>query len=117
MYSVDESLANLSKSRVFSKLDANSRFWQLPLDKEPHLLTTFITPYSCYCFNHLPFGITSVLEVFQHTMTSILGDLKGVVCHIDDTLVHAATQMEHDERLRTVLKRLQENQSDAQREM
>ena len=78
MYSVDESLANLSKSRVFTKLDANSRFWQLPLDKEPHLLTTFITPYGCYCFNHLPFGITSVLEVFQHTMTSILGDLKGV---------------------------------------
>ena len=38
----------------------------------------------------------------------ILGDLKGVVCHIDDTLVHAATQVEHDERLRTVLKRLQE---------
>ena len=108
MYSVDESLANLSKSRVFSKLDANSRFWQLPLDKEPHLLTTFITPYSCYCFNHLPFGITSVLEVFQHTMTSILGDLKGVICHIDDTLVHAETQVEHDERLRTVLKRLQE---------
>ncbi|PFX12686.1 Retrovirus-related Pol polyprotein from transposon 17.6 [Stylophora pistillata] len=46
-------------------------------------------------------------EVFQRTMTSILGDLKGVVCHIDDTLVHAATQAEHDERLRTVLKRLQ----------
>ena len=30
MYSVDESLAKLSKSRVFSKLDANSGFWQLP---------------------------------------------------------------------------------------
>ena len=56
MYSVDESLANLSKSRVFSKLDANSRFWQLPLDKEPHLLTTFITPYSCYCLIIFPLG-------------------------------------------------------------
>lgn len=104
MYSVDESLAKLSKSRVFSKLDANSGFWQLPLDKESHLLTTFITPYGCYCFNNLPFGITSALEIFQHTMTSILGDLKGV----DDTLVHAATQVEHDEQLRTVLKQLQE---------
>ena len=31
-----------------------------------------------------------------------------VVCHIDDTLVHVATQVEHYERLRTVLKRLQE---------
>ena len=108
MYSVDESLAKLSKSRVFSKLDANSGFWQLPLDKKSRLLTTFITLYGRYCFNRLPFGITSAPEVFQRTMTSILGDLKGVVCHIDDTLVHAATQVEHDERMRTVLKRLQE---------
>ena len=108
MYSVDESLAKLSKSRVLSKLDTNSGFWRLPLDKESLLLTTFITPYGRYCFNRLPFGITSAPEVFQRTMTSILGDLKGVVYHIDDTLVLAATQVEHDERLRTLLKQLQE---------
>ena len=108
IYSVDDSLAKLSKSRVFCKLDANSGFWQLPLDKESRLLTTFITPYGRYCFNRLTFGITSAPEVFQRTMTSILGDLKAVVCHIDDTLAHAATQVEHVERLRTVLKRLQE---------
>ena len=34
MSSVDESLAKLGNSRVFSKLDANSGFWQLPLDEE-----------------------------------------------------------------------------------
>ena len=32
MPSVDESLAKLGKSRYFTKLDANSGFWQLPLD-------------------------------------------------------------------------------------
>ena len=64
IYSVDDSLAKLSKSRVFSKLDANSGFWQLPLDKESRLLTTFITPYGRYCFNRPTFGITSAPEVF-----------------------------------------------------
>ena len=34
MSSVDESLAKLGNSRVFLKLDANSGFWQLPLDEE-----------------------------------------------------------------------------------
>ena len=64
IYSVDDSLEKLSKSRVFSKLDANSGFWQLPLDKESRLLTTFITPYGRYCFNRPTFGITSAPEVF-----------------------------------------------------
>ena len=37
MSSVDESLAKLGNSKVFSKLDANSGFWQLPLDDESRL--------------------------------------------------------------------------------
>ena len=45
MMSVDESLANLGKSKIFTKLDANSSFWQLPLCEESKLLTTFITPF------------------------------------------------------------------------
>ena len=31
MMSVDKSLAKLGKSKIFTKLDANSSFWQLPL--------------------------------------------------------------------------------------
>jgi len=41
---VDETLAQLTGAKVFSKLDANSGFWQIPLAKSSHLLTTFITP-------------------------------------------------------------------------
>lgn len=41
---VDETLAQLSGATVFSKLDANSGFWQIPLAKESRPLTTFITP-------------------------------------------------------------------------
>ena len=37
-------LALLSGAQVFSKLDANSGFWQIPLSEEWRLLTTFITP-------------------------------------------------------------------------
>ena len=34
MASVDESLAKLGNSRIFSNVDANSGFWQIPLDEE-----------------------------------------------------------------------------------
>ena len=107
MFSVDESLAKLGQSKVFSKLDANSGFWQMPLDQESRLLTTFITPYGRFCFNRVPFGICSAPEVYQRAMSNILEGIDGVICHVDDVLVHGKTQAEHDARLRTVLKRLQ----------
>ena len=44
--SVEETLAQLSNAKVFSKLDANSKFWQVRLDNtSSSLLTTFITLY------------------------------------------------------------------------
>ena len=45
---VDETLAQLSGAKVFSKLDANSGFWQIPLAKKSRLLTTFVTPFGRY---------------------------------------------------------------------
>ena len=51
---VDETLARLSGAKIFSKLDANSGFWQIPLSPSSRLLTTFITPMGRYCFNKLP---------------------------------------------------------------
>ena len=46
MPTVDESLAKLGNSKIFSQLDVNSGFWQIPLDLEFRLLTTFVTPYN-----------------------------------------------------------------------
>ena len=42
--SVDEILGQLSGATVFSKLDANSGFHQVPLTEQSQLLTSFITP-------------------------------------------------------------------------
>ena len=41
---VDKTLAQLSGATVFTRLDANSGFWQIPLSKDSQLLTTFIIP-------------------------------------------------------------------------
>ena len=83
---VDETLAQLTGAKVFSKLDANSGFWQIPQSQSSRLLTTFIAPMGRYCFNKLPFGIYSAPEHFQRRMSELLTGLCGVLCHMDDVL-------------------------------
>ena len=104
---VDDTLAQLTGATVFSKVDANSGFWQIPLSEDSRLLTTFITPHGRYCFNKLPFGISTAPELFQSRMNRILEGLEGNLCHMDDVLIYGAGQAEHDSCLRAVLERLQ----------
>ncbi len=101
--SVEQILAQLGGARIFSKLDANSGFWQIKLSPESVTLTTFITPLGRHYFNRLPFGITSAPEHFQRRMSEILQGLEGVVCLIDNVLVTGKTQVEHDECLAALL--------------
>ena len=95
----EDILSKLSDGTVFSSLDAASGFWQIPLDSECAKLTTFITPFGHYCFNRLPFGITSAPEIFKFKMNELLKGLEGVVVYMDDILVYGSNTKEHDERL------------------
>ena len=104
---VDKMLAQLAGAQVFSKLDANIGFWQIPLAPESRPLTTFITPFGRYQFNKLPFDISSAPELFQQQMNRILEGLPGVLCLIDDVVVFGATQEEHDQHLEAALRRIE----------
>lgn len=93
----DDTLAQLSGAALFSKLNANSSVWQIPLSEESHLLNTFITvtPFGRYAFNKLPFGTSSAPEIFQRRMNHILESLQGVVCQMDKMLVLSEDSREH----------------------
>ena len=84
---VEQVLAQLTGAELFSKLDANSGFWQIPLSPESALLSTFITPFGRFCFHRLPFGITSAPEHLYKRMLSILSGVEEVLCMMDDILV------------------------------
>ncbi|UYV80387.1 K02A2.6-like [Cordylochernes scorpioides] len=101
-------LGQLGNACYFSKLDANSGFWQFGLAKESQKLTTFITPFGRFFFKRIPFGITSAPEIFQRKMTQLLGNIEGVVCFMDDIVVYGSSLEEHNERVRQVLKKIQE---------
>ena len=89
---------------MFSTLDAASGFWQIPIDEDSQLLTTFITPFGRYAFCRLPFGISTAPEIFQRKMSTLLEGLDGVEVIMDDILVHGRNREEHDARLNAVLR-------------
>ena len=79
----------------------------IPLCEQSKNLTTFITPIGSFRFKRLPFEICSAPEHFQRRMYEIVGEIPGVVCHMDDVLIFGKDSNEHDSRVDVVLKKLQ----------
>ena len=75
MTAVEGSLSRI-KGIIFSKLDANSGFWQIHLDEESWEVTTFLTSWGRYFYKKLPFGLTSAPAFFCKEITKIIGDCK-----------------------------------------
>ena len=103
---LEEITAQLQGAKVFSVLDAESGFHQLPLSKESQSLTTFSSHCGLFLFKRLPFGIACAPEIFQRVMSNILAGIDGQTVYIDDLLVYGRDQAEHDARLQQVLRRL-----------
>ena len=102
---LEDLLHKLNGAKYFSKLDATSGFYQIPLEDESSKLTTFITPFGRYRYKRLPFGISSAPEIFQRTMEHILEGEKQVVCFYDDVLVFGESQESHDKALQSCMKK------------
>nr|XP_058955629.1 uncharacterized protein LOC131782908 [Pocillopora verrucosa] len=97
---IDHTLAQLAGATIFSKLDA--------LSPESAKLTTFITPFGRFCFNRLPFGISSAPEHFQKRISQVLEETDGALCLMGDILVYGSSVEDHDEHLEATLHNLQE---------
>ena len=55
---IEDVLPDLSRAKVFTKVDARNGYWHMQLDDESSTLTTFDTPFRQYRWKHLPFGIS-----------------------------------------------------------
>ena len=105
---LEDALHEMSASRVFSKADLSSGYWQVKLDKDSSLLTTFQTCYGRYRWLRLPFGTCASSEIFQRTLLEALEGLTGVICIADDVVIHGVTLEDHDRNLNDFLLRCQE---------
>ena len=111
MPTVDEVLPKLANAKVFTVLDAKDGFYQVKLDKESSLLTTFWTPFCRYRYLRMPQGISSAPEEYQRRQNEVLAELNGVEVIADDILRYGSEETveealsDHDGNLLNLLKR------------
>lgn len=100
--------ATLNGGKVFSKLDLSKAYQQVELDEESQHIITITTHKGLYRMYRLPFGIASAPAIFQSIMDKLLAGIPGVCVYLDDILISAPDHATHCERLRMVLRRLQD---------
>ena len=106
---VDEILAVVGKSKIFSKIDLKDAYLQVSVDDESQDLLVVNTHKGLFKYKRLPFGLASSPAIFQRFMSQLLKDIDGVVAFLDDILIGGETKEEHDNRLDRVLRVFQKH--------
>uniref|UniRef100_A0ABM0MG72 Uncharacterized protein K02A2.6-like n=1 Tax=Saccoglossus kowalevskii TaxID=10224 RepID=A0ABM0MG72_SACKO len=88
---LEEITHKLTGAKLFSKLDARNGYWNVKLDEESSVLTTFNTPFDRYRFLRMPFGLRMSQDVFQFKV-----DCKGAIGIADDIQVYGSNETDHD---------------------
>lgn len=98
----------LTGSKYYSTLDANSRFWMIILDELSTSLCTFNTPSGRYKFLRLPYGLNCTPEVLHLIITELFSDIECVIVYIDDLFFMGSAHGELNTRIKNVFNRARE---------
>ena len=102
---MDDCIDSLGDATIFSTLDCNSGYWQIPVASEDRDKTTFTTFLGTYRYIRMPFGLKNAPATFQRALDIILSGVRWQTClvYLDDVIVFSRTIDEHIANLDTVL--------------
>jgi hypothetical protein len=98
-------------ARFFTKIDLKNGYHLVRMKEGEEWKTAFRTRYGLYEFLVVPFGLSNAPATFQDMINHIFKDMidLGLLASIDDLLIYAKTEEEHDGIVKEVLRRLRAN--------
>ena len=107
---MDECIDSLGEATVFTTLDCNSGYWQIPLSEEEKDKTTFTSDMGLYRFLRIPFGLKNAPATFQRAVNIILSRVKWqyALVYIDDVIIYSNSIEKHFEHVHHVLSLLRQ---------
>lgn len=105
---VDEIIDQMQGAIIFTTLDLQGAFHQIPMHPRCKEYTAFSTSWEKYHFNSCPFGLVGSpytwLRAIHTVLKGIIGS--GVYVYMDDIIIYSKTLKEHIKTLELVIKRL-----------
>ena len=98
----------LSEYTVFSKLDLEKGYYQVPMSPEDVNKTAVVTPFGLWEFLKMPFGLRNAGQTFQRLMDQNCAGLTFTFVYLDDVLVSSPDDPSHIQHLRHILQQFKE---------
>jgi hypothetical protein len=105
---LEEIKNKLNEKKYYSVFDLKDGYYQVGLDEESRNLCKINTPFGCFKFNRLPFGLNIAPEYFQMINTRNFRNIPNTIIYFDDILIATKTEEEHDQIVQQVIERAKE---------
>jgi hypothetical protein len=86
---IDQIVDSTAGCELLCFLDAYLGYHQIKMKESNQLATSFITPFSMFCYVMMPFGLRKAGATYQRCMQHVFGDYIGwnVEAYIDDIVI------------------------------
>ena len=106
---INDFTSNLFNKNIFSEIDLQKAFHQIPMNDDDISKTAIITPFGLFEYLKMPFGLRNSAQTFQRFIDHVLRGLDFCFPYVDNILIASTSEAEHLKHLTIVFDRLVKN--------
>ncbi len=91
---MDDCIESLGEAKIFTTLDCNSGYWQIPIHEADRNKTALVSHMGSYLFTRMPFGLTNAPAKFQRAVDILLSGVNCQFClvYLYDIIVYSKSE-------------------------